>query len=54
MQPTPQLLTDLLAVAALIAGTLEYAIIVRHRVDRREVAREDAWALRGLVRVTAE
>lgn len=54
MQPTPHLLTELLAIAALIAGTLEYAMVVRHRVARREVAREDAWALRGLVRVTAE
>lgn len=52
MQPTPHLLTELLAIAALLAGTLEYAIVVRHRLDRREAARENAWALRGLVRVT--
>ncbi|MGH3118951.1 MAG: hypothetical protein ACRDQ2_17930 [Gaiellales bacterium] len=53
MHPTPELLTEILAIAALVAGTLEYAIVVRHRVDRREAAREDAWGLRGLVRVTA-
>jgi len=53
MQPTPELLTELLAIAALVAGTLEYAILVRHRIALRQLAQEDAWGLRGLVRVTA-
>lgn len=44
-----------LTLVALIAGTLEYAILLRHRQDARRLAREKEAAadigLHGLVRV---
>jgi hypothetical protein len=44
-----------LSLVALIAGTLEYAILLRHRRDARRLAREKEAAadigLHGLVRV---
>jgi hypothetical protein len=50
-----ELLTRLLAYAALIAATLEYAILVRHRVVARLAVAQSMEAqqvgLRGLVRV---
>jgi hypothetical protein len=49
------LLAQSLAYVALIAATLEYAILVRHRLDRRiavaQLAEEQEVGLRSLVRV---
>jgi hypothetical protein len=54
MVPT-HLLAQSLAYAAMIAGTLEYAILVRHRTDARrataQVAEVEQTGLQGLVRV---
>ena len=55
MTPDTALLARLLATAALIAATTEYAEIIRRRVARRADARERAsleeHGLHGLVRV---
>lgn len=55
MEPNPHLLTQLLAIAALLAATLEYELTVRHREHYRADLREREQAadtgLRGLVRV---
>ena len=55
MEGTRELLVQGLAVSALIGATLEYAIILRHRLERRQLAAEMAEArrigLRALVRV---
>ena len=48
------LLTRALVLVALLAGTLEYAILVRHRLVRRaelRIAEAQEVGLRGLVRV---
>lgn len=48
------LLTQALVLAALVAGALEYAILIRHRVVRRaemRTAEAHEIGLRGLVRV---
>jgi hypothetical protein len=50
-----QLLAQSLAYVGLIAATLEYAILVRHRLDRRmavaQIAEVQETGLRGLVRL---
>ena len=50
-----QLLAQSLACVGLIAATLEYAILVRHRSDRRlalaQIAEVQETGLRGLVRL---
>lgn len=56
MQPVEQtLLTQLVVTAGLIGATIEYAEIVKRRVQLRLEAAERAWfeedGLRGLVRV---
>jgi hypothetical protein len=55
MESDPHLLTQILAIAALLAATLEYAFVVRHREDHRAEIREREHAantgLQGLVRV---
>lgn len=52
---TSHLLAQSLAYLALIAGTLEYAILVRHRADARrataQVTEAQQLGLQGLVRV---
>jgi hypothetical protein len=55
MEASRELLTQSLALSALVAGTLEYAVLVRHRVDRRmeaaQIAEVQRSGLRALVRV---
>jgi hypothetical protein len=55
MDATRELLTQSLALTALVAATLEYAFLVRHRVGRRLTALQQAEAehvgLGALVRV---
>lgn len=55
MTPDTALLAKLLATAALIAASTEYAHVIRRRVLRRAAARErallEAHGLHGLVRV---
>ena len=55
MGVTHLLLAQLLALAGLISGTIEYCEIVRRRAECRRLQADDraaeAWALRGMVRV---
>jgi hypothetical protein len=55
MEPSPHLLAELLALAALVATTIEYIEICARRRSARAAAAERAAAedvgLRGLVRV---
>jgi len=55
METSRELLTQSLALSALIAATLEYAVVVRHRLDRRleaaEIAEAQQVGLGALVRV---
>ena len=46
-------LAQLLALVALVAATLEYALLIRHREERRRRTRTESEeiGLRGLVRV---
>lgn len=52
MEGTREILVQGLAVSALIGATLEYAILLRHRLERRMSEREaDQLGLGALVRV---
>jgi hypothetical protein len=52
METSRELLTQSLALSALIAATLEYAVLVRHRLERRTlIAEAEQTGLRALVRV---
>jgi hypothetical protein len=55
MQPTAQLLGQLIAIAALLGATIEYIEILRRRRSARRAAAErsasEEAGLRGLVRV---
>jgi hypothetical protein len=55
MDETRELLVQGLAVSALIGATLEYAILLRHRLERRayeaQIAEAQQVGLRALVRV---
>ena len=55
MEASRELLTQSLALTALVAGTLEYAVLVRHRLDRRveaaQIAEVQRSGLPALVRV---
>jgi hypothetical protein len=55
MDPTHETLQQALSLAALVAGTLQYAIVLRRRADRRAEERYSRevqeLGLRGLVRV---
>jgi len=55
METSRELLTQSLALSALIAATLEYAVVVRHRLDRRleaaQIAEAQQVGLGALVRV---
>jgi hypothetical protein len=41
MVPSMSGLTEALSLSSLVAGTLEYAILIRHREERRDAARTD-------------
>jgi hypothetical protein len=52
METSRELLTQSLALSALIAATLDYAVLVRHRLERRtQIAEARQAGLRALVRV---
>jgi len=55
MEATRELLVQCLAISALIGATLDYAILLRHRLERRALAAEvieaEQLGLRALVRV---
>jgi len=52
MDGTREILVQGLAVSALIGATLEYAILLRHRLERRaQVAEAEQLGLGALVRV---
>ena len=51
MEGTREILVQGLAVSALIGATLEYAILLRHRLERRNEREADLLGLCALVRV---